>query len=214
MTHTYRGLLLLGPALLIMALLAAGCSGPPTPPLPEPEAQDAAPAASTDIPTATLAPSPLPSLTPAPAATGTLPPTRDPSLPDVPYEMTGYEVIAAGVGTASYSGYACLITAAGCACELPLIQQVTFTFNPDGTLSYRFEGEGYASTWVLLRAGPNQWEYALSIRSDVRDEAVGEARALISFTDTGYVYSQFVNYFDTGLVVCPEVTFRRLPAGP
>ncbi len=192
---------------LEIALLAAGCSTAVTPPATPPPAEGSATA--TLLSTATASPT-LPATSTAEVSTAEPTPTRDPNLPPVPYQMTGYEMLAAQIGPASYSGYSCLITPAGCACELPLIQQATFTFNEDGTLSYRFEGEGYAATWPMQRVAPNQWEYALSIRSEVRDEAIGEARALITFTETGYILTQLVNYFDSGLVACPDVHFRRL----
>lgn len=189
------------------ALMAVGCgsvAAPSVSPLPE-----GGTVVTLLPPTATASPTPPPTFT-AEAATAEPTSTYDANLPLVPYQMTGYEMLAAQIGPASYSGYTCLITPAGCACELPLIQQVTFTFNEDGTLSYRFEGEGYAATWPMQRIAPNQWEYALSIHSEVRDEVVGEARALITFTETGYTLTQLVNYFDSGLVTCPDVHFRRL----
>jgi len=205
MIHRSAGRLRLAIGMLGMVILTA-CAAttvPQTTPSAGGEATIPPPPSATPSPTA----SPIPTLE---ATTAPPTPTRDPSLPDVPYQMTGYEMLAAQIGAASYSGYTCLITPAGCACELPLIQQVTFTFNADGTLSYRFEGEGYAATWPMQRVGPNQWEYALSIRSEQRDETIGEARALITFTETGYIFTQMVDYFDSGLVACPDVHFRRL----
>lgn len=188
------------------AVILTACATTAVPQTPPPaEGGATAPPLRTATPSSTAPPIPTPE-----AATAEPTPTRDSTLPDVPYQMTGYEMLAAQIGAASYGGYTCLITPAGCACELPLIQQVTFTFNADGTLNYRFEGEGYAATWPMQRVGPNQWEYALSIRSEQRDETVGEARALITFTETGYIFTQIVDYFDSGLVACPDVHFRRL----
>ncbi len=188
------------------AALLTGCSRPtPAAPPPAPAPADlpgeVAPAAPT-----LASPSP-PTATPAADAPPASPP---PGLPSVPYSMTGYEMIAASVGTANYSGYGCLLTPVGCACELPALQQVTFDFRADGTLHYRFEGEGFAETWEMNRVAPNQWEYISAVHSEERGAQIGEGRALLSFTEDGYVFAQMVDFYEQGIVTCPDVTFRRL----
>ena len=167
-------------------------------------------------PTAT--PSSLPTFTPttdvaeatsAPEATATAPVSN--AGIDVPYQLTGQEIIAANAGEATYSGYSCLVTTAGCACELPETRTAEFVFRQDEFMDFYFAGEGYQTKWEMLRVGPNQWEKAESIYSVEKDEAIGEVRALLSFTEDGYVFTQIVDYFEVGIVTCPDVYFRRQP---
>ncbi len=202
---------IVGAGLLIAALAAAGCGGnvsqedAATPPVGE----DAAVEASEVAPTVTLPPSPQPTFTPVGEVTLRPEATLSPGMPDVPYELTGYEIIAANVGDATYSGYRCLLTEVGCACELPLIQQASFTFTPEAKLLFRFQGDGYAATWEMDRLGPNQWEYTIPIY-DNAGEVQGAAFALLAFTEDGYIYSQGADLEEGGIVTCPDVTFRRL----
>lgn len=194
-------------AAALAALIGAACSAsqpPAPPPAFTPPAGASAPAS------ATPAPSPLPS------ATASLPADLSPTapqvegIPDVPYDMTGYELIAHSVGQATYSGYACVIAPSGCSCELPTIQQTTFNFTSEGTLHYIFESDDSSGDWEMSRAAPNQWEYSFSLVSEERGGAIGDGRVLLSFTEEGFVYTQFINFYESGPVVCPEVPFRRL----
>ena len=181
-------------------------------------AQTAPPADVPAVPTATATPAP----TAQPAAPGEVsaPPSPTPGavagaedLPDVPYQMSGYEIIAARRGPGVYSGYTCVLSPNGCACELPAIQEVSFAFRQDGVLEYHFEQEGYAGTWEMLRAAPNEWDYAFTVQSAEQGRAIGEGRVLLTFTETGYAINQLVHFEESGVVICPEVNFRRLPAG-
>jgi hypothetical protein len=205
-TGWYRNRWMLAALLALGLLVGCGSAAPTAAPT---LAQATGPA-----PTATLPPSPLPTPSEAVASTPVPPtPTHDPTLPDVPYDLTGEEIIASRTGLANYSGYTCLITPAGCSCELPLLQKASFTFTPDG-LEFHFEGDGYGTTWTMQRVGPNQWEESKVIHSEVQNQNIGEARALLSFTTDGYIYTQLYTFNDTGVVTCPDITFRRLSDSP
>lgn len=164
-------------------------------------------------------PTPSPAATAAPAIAtqaipdSSAPPTDIPAsgnLPDVPYNMSGYEMIAAGVGPATYSGYRCVVSPDGCSCEIPLVQDAAFAFESDGTLTYSFSAGDQQETRSLQRIAPNQWEDVRDIVSDESGDQIGEGHVLITFTETGYAYNQFVHFYDSGLVSCPEVNFRRM----
>lgn len=191
----------------LVAALLAGCGGPAPAATPPGELATEIPSNAPTAPA--LAPTPFPPPTGAPSG-GEQAPAPPPGVPAVPYDMTGFEMIAASVGTAAYSGYGCLLSPVGCACELPSLQQVTFNFRPDGKLDYHFESEGYATTWEMSRVAPNQWEYTISLFSEERGAQIGEGRVLLSLTEDGYVFAQIVDFYEQGLVTCPEVNFRRL----
>ncbi|MBN1120619.1 MAG: hypothetical protein JXJ17_06040 [Anaerolineae bacterium] len=180
----------------------------------------AACAAPTETPAATYEVIEAPTLTSTPP-TDSIPlpsPTSPPTtvaeavglLGQLPYVVTDEEALAAAAGEATYSGYACVITPEGCACELPELRQVSITFQEDETARYVFNAEGISAAWILNRLAPNQWEYKAPIISQEREAQIGDVRIMFSFTPYGYVYSQVVHYYEVGLVVCPEVTFRRI----
>lgn len=199
MPHTAPYCCRLGHAagLLLIALAISACgAGSPDAELAPPTERPLS------VPTATQAATPEP--TAETAVSGDL---------DVPYQITGYEMIAADIGPATYSGYTCVLTPDGCACELPAIHEATFTFRPDGLLEARFEREDGEETWEMGRAAPNQWDYRFAVISEGQSAAVGEGIVLLSFTETGYVVNQLVNFGDGSLVTCPEVSFRRLAGG-
>lgn len=196
-------------ALIAVLLALAGCGQPAE----GPSAGEDAPPAPTASATRPAATQPLEGN--APPTTVTEAASEADDLPDVPYQMTGYEIIASQVGTANYSGYTCVLTPAGCACELPAIQEVTFNFRPDGALEYSFtpEGGGSGSLWEMYRAGANEWEYRFSVESDEQGGAIGQGRLLLSFNEAGYSLNQLVEFAGSGIITCPEVNFRRLPSG-
>jgi hypothetical protein len=194
-------------AMALAALIGAACSAsqPPAPP------PDITPPAGASTPaSATPEPSPLPSATASPSTDLSPTAPQVEGAPDVPYDMTGYELIAYSVGQATYSGYACVISPDGCSCELPTIQEVTFTFSPEGPMTYTFESDESAGAWEMSRGAPDQWIYSFSLDSQERGGQIGEGRVMISFTEEGFVYTQFINFFESGPVLCPEVPFRRL----
>lgn len=194
-------------AVALAALIGAACRASQAP-APPPEITPPA-GVSTQV-SVTPEPSPLPSATASLSVDLSPTAPQVEGIPDVPYDMTGYELIAYSVGQATYSGYACIVSPDGCSCELPALQETTFTFTPEGMLHYAFEGDESSGEWEMSRAAPNQWEYSFSLNSVERNSAIGEGRVLISFTEEGFVYTQFINFFDSGPVVCPEVPFRRL----
>ncbi len=199
--------------ILVVGAFMAGCSRAeaPAPPagaatLPPPDALSA--------PTASPPPSPWPTYTPG-GAQEPAPAPNPASLPDVPYDMTGYEIIAANVGSAVYSGYSCVWSPVGCACELPLLLEATFTFTPEGRLHYFFKGDDFQALWEMERAAPNQWLYKTDIQSEEQDNRkIGEGLTLLSFTQDGYVITQMVDLYEQGIVTCPDVTFQRLMGTP
>lgn len=191
-------------AIALAALLGAACRSASDAGTPAAEAPTPSPAATAAAAIATPA---IPAPSPTPEPTEAL---LSGDLPDVPYNMTGYEIIAAGVGPATYSGYRCVISPDGCACEIPLVQDVSFSFEPDGTLVYTFAVGEQQETRSLQRVAPNQWEDVRDIVSEESSAMIGEGHVLVTFTETGYAYNQFVHFYDSGLVSCPEVTFRRM----
>lgn len=187
-------------ALLAVLALAACAGAAETPPAP------------TAAPPTSQAPAPASVQPAAPTADAPTPTTDTTGLPDVPYQMAGFEILAARVGTATYSGYKCVVSPDGCACELPLLQDTTFTFTAQGPLLYTYQERDseVAGTWSLTRAAPNQWEYIRPIASEESGGQIGEARALLSFTEEGYSVVQLFDFDEVGPVVCPEVAYQRL----
>jgi hypothetical protein len=187
---------------LMITVLFAACAAPTETPAETYEVIEA--------PTLTITP-PTDSI---PLPSPTSPPTTVAEavglLGQLPYAVTDEEALAAAAGEATYSGYACVITPEGCACELPELRRVSITFLEDETAHLIFHAGDDSQLWELIRLAPNQWEYQIPIISQDRETQIGEARIMVSFTPDGYVYSQVVHYYDIGLVVCPEVTFRRI----
>lgn len=128
---------------------------------------------------------------------------------DDPDALTGYELIAAGLGEAVYSGYSCTIAPIGCACETPVIEQVSFTFTPERRLLYHFRGDGYEAEWDMGRLGPNQWGYTLPLY-DEEGNFEGAYFALLTFNQDGYVLNVGMNFNTGEIATCPTVTFRRV----
>jgi hypothetical protein len=163
--------------------------------------------ADAPVPTATATLSIIPTAFPEVVEPLATPEVGEPV--DDPNALTGYELIAAGVGEAVYSGYSCAIAPIGCACETPVIERVSFTFTPEGRLLYHFKGDGYEAEWDMGRLGPNQWGYTLPLY-DQAGGFEGAYFALLTFNQDGYVLNLGMN-FDTGeIVTCPTVTFRRV----
>jgi hypothetical protein len=197
-----RNVLLCLIALLLTALLAA-CA-PPVVPTPPPGAVTLPPA-----------------LTPHPTPTDSIPlpsPTSPPTsvaeaiglLGQLPYPVTDEEALAAAAGIATYSGYACVTTPDGCACELPELREMSITFLEDETARLIYYVDDVSQGWDLVRLAPNQWEYSAPLVDQEDMLTIGEVRIMYSFIPEGYVYSQVTHFYESGLVACPEVTFRRI----
>jgi hypothetical protein len=180
--------------------LLAGCSSG-TPAFPAGASPSAPPATATA--TLSIIPTAFPEAAEPSAASET-----DPAVDD-PNALTGYELIAAGVGEAVYSGYSCTIAPIGCACEIPVIEQVSFTFTPEGRLFYHFKGDGYEAEWDMGRLGPNQWGYTLPLY-DQAGTFEGAYFALLTFNQDGYILNVGMNFNTGEIVTCPTVTFRRV----
>lgn len=154
----------------------------------------------------------LPTNTPASAPTVASGGTTSDGNPDqygVPQDLTGHELLAANAGLAPYSGYACVITPAGCACEAPILEQIQFTFKPGKRADYHFEGKGYASTWELTQLGPNQWGYTQNYKMEGSDITATQS-ILLTFIENGFIRTDLGRFTDGTIVTCPDVTFRRL----
>ncbi len=195
-----RNVLLCLIALLIAALLAA-CAAPTE-----------TPAATYDVVEAPPTSTPPTDSIPLPSPTS--PPTTVAEavglLGQLPYPVTDEEALAAAAGIATYSGYACVTTPDGCACELPELREMSITFLEDETARLIYHAGGTSESWDLVRLAPNQWEYSAPLVSQEREAQIGEVRILYSFVTEGYVSSQVTHFYETGLVACPEVTFRRI----
>lgn len=186
--------------LLVLGSLA-GCGNTPVEPLEE---QTQATIAS--LPT----PMVLPSLTPVSEADA----TPDPLLAGLPGNLTGFELLAARIGTAIYTGYNCsYIAEPGCVCNEAVIQRVTFTFVTGDRMLYSFGGSGYAAEWPMDRLGADQWGY--TFRQGINESGAADAGApgdysyMLAFTENGYTLTQGANV-GTTFVSCPTITFRRL----
>ncbi len=127
----------------------------------------------------------------------------------LPLDLTGYELIAARAGEAVYSGYACVIAPVGCACEQPVLERVTFTFDPAGHMDYAFAGDGYAATWRMTRLGASQWGYTQGYTLEGTDIRVAHI-ILLTFTASGFIRNDGADLSDGTIVTCPDVTYRRL----
>ncbi len=123
--------------------------------------------------------------------------------------MTGYELIASRVGEAIYSGYVCTIAPVGCACEIPILQRVVFTFSDQDSLLYTFAGDGFSAEWAMDRVGANQWSYTIPVYDNAGDFQ-GAFFTLLTFTQDGYILTQGADLQEGGLVSCPDVNFRRM----
>lgn len=193
--------------LLIAALTLAACGGA-APGAAEGTQQPA----TTPLPSATTPP--LPTNPPVPTATlaqggasGETEPERNEF--GIPLSLTGYELVAARTGEAVYSGYACVISPVGCACEQPVLERITFTFPEDNVAEYHFAGDGYATTWTLEREGPNQWGYTQNFGMEGTDLTVSQFM-LLTFTESGFIRTEGARLSDNSLVACPDVYFNRL----
>jgi len=124
--------------------------------------------------------------------------------------LSDLEQAAAKRGVATYTGYACIIAPAGCACETSLVQDASFTFTPDNQLLYDFTIRGgQPAQWQLDHAGFNQWSYSAPV-------ALGEAQqdalllALLSFTTNGYTVTQVATFRTGEVAKCDNVEFHLL----
>jgi hypothetical protein len=199
MKNSYRHYRALIISLLLTAALTAitGCSNKP----------DAAETAQPEEPPrAGTADVQLPTIPNVPTATSL--PGDEPTDDDALGGLSGYEILAANAGKVLYSGYSCVITSVGCSCERPVAERVSFVFNENETMLYQFEGSGYAAEWEMTRAGRNQWSYELPMFDDT-GEFQGRLFVLITFTETGYIYT-LVGELSGEWKYCPDVTFRRL----
>ncbi len=189
--------------ILLVLLLAVGCSSP-APDIPEPtvsESEGAPPPPPTGDPTLASAAETVPETEAEP--------TLGPGSGDLPYDMTGYELIAFNLGEAVYSGYNCTLAPVGCSCEEPVLERIVFEFLSEYKMRYTFAGEGYQATWEMTRIGPNQWEHTLPIY-DEEGQIYGAVFALLTFTSDGFIYNLGANYQDGELITCPDVSFRRV----
>jgi len=198
---------------ILVLLLVVGCSS--TPAALEPIAtqvgtsEDAPPPPPAGAPT--LEPAALTSAAAAAAAEpeGETEPTLGPGAGDLPYDMTGYELIAFNLGEAVYSGYSCTIAPVGCSCEEPVLERVVFNFLSEYRMSYTFAGEGYQATWEMTRVGPNQWNHTLPLY-DEEGKVHGALIALLTFTADGFLYNLGADYQVGQVITCPDVSFRRV----
>jgi hypothetical protein len=152
----------------------------------------------------------LPTLTAVPETNA----TPDPALAGLPGNLSGFEIMAARLGSAVYTGYTCSIIAEpGCVCDQAVIQRVTFTFVTGDRMLYIFGGSGYSAEWPMDRLGPDQWGY--TFRQGINEAGTPESGApgdysyMLQFTEEGYVLTQGANV-GTTFVSCPTITFRRL----
>jgi hypothetical protein len=152
----------------------------------------------------------LPTLTSVPVANS----TPDPALGGLPSSLSGFEMLAARIGTAVYTGYTCsFIAEPGCVCDQAVIQRVTFTFVTGERMLYTFGGSGYSAEWPMDRLGSDQWGY--TFRQGINEAGTPESGApgdysyMLEFTENGYALTQGANVGST-FVSCPTITFRRL----
>ncbi len=129
--------------------------------------------------------------------------------------LTDLEIAAAYRGVATYTGYACVIAPAGCACEDPLIQDASFTFSPDNRLYYDFTIKGGTpGQWQLDHAGYNQWSYTTPITVGQGQNAKQDAilLALLTFVQDGYQITEVATFSTGEISKCSDITFHRLGA--
>jgi hypothetical protein len=179
------------------ALIAAGCGGQ------APEAGD---------PDSTAPGPPLDDSPTRPSGATPTAPAGEVSADQygLPYDLTGYELLASRAGEAVYSGYRCAITPIGCACETPVIERASFAFTNDGHLDYRFSGDGYEATWRMTRIGPNNWDLT---RGERDESGIRYAHfVILTFIDSGFIVTEGADLGEGTIVACPDVTFRRLAA--
>lgn len=152
----------------------------------------------------------LPTRTPVPETNA----TPDPALAGLPSNLSGFEMLAARLGTAVYTGYICSIIAEpGCVCDQAVIQRVSFTFVTGDRMLYTFGGSGYSAEWPMDRLGSDQWGYTfpqgVSETGVVEGSAPGDYSYMLQFTEAGYILTQGA-YVGNTFVSCPPITFRRL----
>lgn len=152
----------------------------------------------------------LPTHTPLPESDA----MPDPAFEGLPAGLSGYELLAARLSTAVYTGYLCTyIAEPGCVCDQAVIQSVTFTFVTSDRMLYTFGGSGYAAEWPMDRLGPSQWGY--TFRQGISESgtpdggAPGDYSYMLEFIENGYTLTQGGNV-GSGFVSCPTITFRRL----
>ena len=156
----------------------------------------------------------LPTHTPVPEGNA----TPDPALEGLPSGLSGFELLAARLGTAVYTGYLCSIIAEpGCVCDQAVIQSVTFTFVTSDRMLYTFggsfEGSRYAAEWPMDRLASDQWGY--TFRQGISESGTpdggspGDYSYMLEFIDNGYTLTQGANVGST-FVSCPTITFQRL----
>jgi hypothetical protein len=130
----------------------------------------------------------------------------------VPTDLTGHELIASRAGTSMYSGYACFIDLAQldrCGCDTAVFERITFTFLEGGLLDYHFEGADYRTTWQFVRQGPDQWYYKQDYVVEGTEVAISRS-ILLTFNETGFMWTEGAALNDGSIVACPDVTFRRI----
>ncbi len=196
-----RWIALLGIALA--ALIGAGCGSGGT---PTADTGTAMP----DDPQGVNLPTNLPIATPTlreGGADAEVIPTNEYGLPMM---LTGYEIIAANAGEAVYSGYSCTISPVGCACEQPVIERISFTFPDNDHVIYAFAGEGYATSWEMVRIGPSNWSYTQHYVMEGTEMQIAHI-ILLTFTDTGFVRNDGAQLPSREVIPCPDVHFRRMP---
>lgn len=143
--------------------------------------------------------------------------TALPSSDGLPGYLNGFELIAAKAGTASYSGFTCVIApeavnanSPGCACQEAVILQSTFTFREDQHMVYHFEGDSFSSQWEMKRNGSN-WEYTFPFIYEAGgNSTTGAMVVLLEFEEFGYRITQGANLQGSGFATCPNVDFVRL----
>jgi|GEM_PF-2783073 len=157
---------------------------------------------------ATMLPTNIPASTPT-VASGGAASDGNPDQFGVPQNLTGHELIASNAGLAPHSGYACVITPAGCACETPILENIQVTFKPGKRMDYHFEGNGYASTWEMTQLGPNQWGFTQNYKMENSDITVTHS-VLLTFIENGFIRTDLGRFTDGTIITCPDVTYRRL----
>lgn len=155
-------------------------------------------------------PTPLPQVEPT-ANTGAGEQSEIPgaSVFETSNEISANEQLAQAVGETVYSGYTCVISPEGCACEQPIIERISFNFLDDGTLLYAFSGDGYSSQWNMERVAEDHWSYTIPIYNDL-GSFIGAFTVLMIINDEGFSYTSGADYVEEGFVTCPDVEYRRV----
>jgi hypothetical protein len=182
-------------SLITIGLLAAwlaACASPTAAPQPTP--------IQLDLPT------PIPVEAPTP-----VPGTADPGLAGLPADLSGYELLAAKVGTAPYSGYVCTAGAGGCLCDKGIIQTVTFLFPETGKLIYKFSSGETSGEWPMVRDGTSIWSYKQQVSEE--GAASGDFTIWLEFINNGFTITSFWN-IEGSLVTCDPQIFQRLAGAP